>query len=69
VGRSSGPVRYPMSPAPSPVLPVQDARPDAPADACGSCPHPLSAHDAISLRFCRATRDGDLPRGCACPSA
>lgn len=54
-----------MSPAPSPVLPVQDA----PADACGTCPHPLSAHDAISLRFCRATRDGDLPRGCACPSA
>ncbi|MGY2128905.1 RGCVC family protein [Blastococcus sp. SYSU DS0617] len=54
-----------MSSAPSPVLAVQAA----PVDACGNCPHPLSAHDAISLRFCRATRAGDLPRGCACPSS
>ena len=42
---------------------------DAPADVCGRCPHPLSAHDAISLRFCRATKDGDLARGCACPTS
>ncbi|WP_218122318.1 RGCVC family protein [Blastococcus aurantiacus] len=54
-----------MSPAPSPVLPVRDA----PADVCGRCPHPLSAHDTISLRFCRATGAGDLARGCACPTS
>ena len=65
MGRLSGPVRYPMSPAPSPVLPVQGA----PADVCGRCPHPLSVHDAISLRFCRASGAGDLHRGCACPSS
>ena len=33
---------------------------------CGSCPHPLVAHDPIGLRFCRATRAGDIHRGCAC---
>ena len=65
MGRLSGPVRHPMSSAPSPVVPAQDA----PADVCVRCPHPLSAHDAISLRFCRATGDGDLARGCACPTS
>jgi hypothetical protein len=54
-----------MTSAPSPVLPALDA----PADVCDRCPHPLSAHDAISLRFCRATGNGDLPRGCACPTS
>ncbi|WP_176522873.1 RGCVC family protein [Blastococcus aggregatus] len=52
-----------MTSAPSATPTVEHA----PADACGNCPHPLSAHDAISLRFCRATQAGDLPRGCACP--
>ena len=33
---------------------------------CGSCPHPLAAHDPIGLRFCRATRAGDIHRGCVC---
>jgi len=36
------------------------------AAGCGSCPHPLAAHDPIGLRFCRATRDGDITRGCVC---
>lgn len=54
-----------MSSAPSSLPTVERAT----ADACANCPHPLSAHDAISLRFCRATRAGDLPRGCACPSS
>jgi hypothetical protein len=54
-----------MTSAPSTTPAVEHV----PADACGNCPHPLSAHDTISLRFCRATRAGDLPRGCACPSS
>ncbi len=33
---------------------------------CGSCPHPVAAHDPIGLRFCRATRAGDIDRGCVC---
>jgi hypothetical protein len=44
-------------------------RPDAVEDACDTCPHPLAAHDAISLRFCSATRSAALGRGCVCPSA
>ena len=45
------------------------ARPEAVEGACEMCPHPLSAHDAISLRFCSATRAAALTRGCVCPSA
>ena len=36
---------------------------------CGSCPHPLADHDPIGLRFCRATRAGDITRGCVCRTA
>lgn len=54
-----------MTSAPSATPTVEHA----PADACGNCPHPLGAHDAISLRFCHATQAGDLPRGCACPTS
>jgi hypothetical protein len=41
-------------------------------DGCAVCPHPVAAHDTISLRFCRATeaRAGENPaRGCVCPSS
>jgi hypothetical protein len=34
---------------------------------CGVCGHPLSAHDAISVRYCAATAAGALTRGCVCP--
>jgi hypothetical protein len=37
--------------------------------ACAMCPHPLADHDAISLRFCRATEAQATTRGCVCPSA
>jgi hypothetical protein len=37
-------------------------------DACAACPHPLSAHDPIGLRFCRATAAGTVSRGCVCRS-
>ena len=36
--------------------------------ACAVCPHPLAAHDAISLRFCRASEaQATTTRGCVCP--
>ena len=44
-------------------------RTDAVEGACETCPHPLGAHDAISLRFCAATLAAALPRGCVCPSS
>jgi hypothetical protein len=59
-----------MSSAPS----VSEAQRPALAEfgACAACPHPLADHDAISLRFCRATEDhrggGATTRGCVCPS-
>ncbi|WP_221888176.1 RGCVC family protein [Geodermatophilus aquaeductus] len=34
--------------------------------ACGVCPHRVDDHDAIALRFCRATLAGALDRGCVC---
>ena len=45
------------------------ARSGAVDGACEMCPHALSAHDAISLRFCSATLAAALTRGCVCPSS
>jgi hypothetical protein len=52
------------------------ARPEAPAATisplpddgtrCDVCPHPVDDHDAIGLRFCRATRSTGADRACAC---
>ena len=33
---------------------------------CDVCPHAVDEHDAIGLRFCRATRNAALDRSCAC---
>ncbi|SDX84537.1 hypothetical protein SAMN05661080_01435 [Modestobacter sp. DSM 44400] len=43
----------------------------APVDqtGCAACPHPLTEHDPIGLRFCRATSSGTVSRGCVCRSA
>jgi len=52
-----------VSPA---VAPADEVR-----DGCAVCPHPIAAHDAISLRFCRATEapsGGHTTRGCVCPA-
>ena len=38
-------------------------------ELCAVCPHPLAAHDAISLRFCHATQAAATTRGCVCPSS
>jgi hypothetical protein len=55
-----------MSPTTVPV----PGPPDVEAQAlCAVCPHPLAAHDAISLRFCHATRAVATTRGCVCPSS
>ncbi len=36
------------------------------ADSCGSCPHPLTEHDALGTRFCAASATSSLSRGCIC---
>ena len=41
----------------------------ATAPLCDVCPHVLSGHDRIGLRFCRATLDGAIGRGCICRTA
>jgi hypothetical protein len=33
---------------------------------CGVCPHPVVDHDAIALRFCRATMVSAIDRSCVC---
>jgi hypothetical protein len=36
------------------------------ADLCSTCKHPLVLHDAISVRWCAATKLGIGRRGCIC---
>jgi hypothetical protein len=33
---------------------------------CDVCPHPAAAHDVIGRRFCDATLQSALTRGCIC---
>jgi hypothetical protein len=33
---------------------------------CDVCPHLVGDHDAIGLRFCRATRSTGVDRSCVC---
>ncbi len=42
------------------------ARQPQDAPACAVCPHPLDGHDAIALRFRRATAGAQIDRGCVC---
>ena len=39
---------------------------DAAADLCQTCKHPLVSHDAISARWCAATKLGIGHRRCIC---
>jgi hypothetical protein len=39
---------------------------DAAADLCPTCEHPLVSHDAISARWCAATKLGIGRRQCIC---
>jgi hypothetical protein len=49
-----------------PLTTPSTAQLDVLATACPACPHPLDTHDAIDLRFCRATTAGSRTRGCTC---
>ena len=35
-------------------------------ETCAVCPHPRAEHDRIAARFCSATGDGAIVRGCVC---
>jgi hypothetical protein len=48
--------------SPSPAL----VNIDAVADLCPTCKHPLASHDAISARWCAATKLGVGRRECIC---
>lgn len=50
---------------PGPAAPTTPPLPDANALAC-RCGHPLADHDAIAARYCLATANGQLDRGCIC---
>jgi hypothetical protein len=39
---------------------------EAAADLCPTCGHPLDSHDAISARWCAATKLGIGHRECIC---
>ena len=45
--------------------PITNPPVTAPA-ACDVCAHPAAAHDVIGRRFCDATLQGALTRGCIC---
>ena len=60
------------APAHLPPLATALPAPDAQAGdqpGCPACPHPLSAHDPIGVRFCRATAAASIERGCVCRAA
>jgi hypothetical protein len=38
----------------------------AATDLCPTCKHPLASHDAISVRWCAATKLGIGDRECIC---
>lgn len=43
---------------------------DTPAQLmCSVCSHPQDGHDAIAARFCAATLDMAITRGCICKAA
>jgi hypothetical protein len=49
-----------------PLTTLSTTQLDGLATTCPACPHPLDTHDAIDLRFCRATTAGSRTRGCTC---
>jgi hypothetical protein len=57
-------------------MPITEAHPttspdtgELAEDGCVVCPHPMSAHDRISARYCLATAAGTADRGCVCSAA
>ena len=55
----SSPSSTPVLAAPVLAAPVAEA-------ACAACPHPAAGHDPIGRRFCAATLDSSITRGCIC---
>jgi hypothetical protein len=51
-------------PTPAPPALLADALPHV--AICTSCPHPQDAHDAIAARYCAASHDTAITRGCIC---
>jgi hypothetical protein len=47
---------------------LDDAAEAITKEACDVCPHPHADHDAIAARFCSATGNGAIARGCVCQS-
>jgi hypothetical protein len=55
------------TPAPPVLTELFPAQPPAVAEPlCDVCRHTGASHDAIGLRFCAATLNGALTRGCIC---
>ncbi len=54
----------------NPSVPTTQApsshREDDGSAQCDACEHELADHDAIGLRFCRATQEQALTRSCLC---
>jgi hypothetical protein len=48
------------------TFPVFAAPPARPAGSCDVCGHPMAEHDVIAGRFCDATQENALSRGCIC---
>ncbi|UJW31746.1 RGCVC family protein [Saccharothrix sp. AJ9571] len=48
--------------------PIAEAVETRSSNACPACSHPLDGHDNLGTRFCTATIDSHLDRGCICPS-
>jgi hypothetical protein len=36
------------------------------APICSTCPHPVDTHDPIAARYCAATLNAAVTRGCIC---
>ena len=47
---------------------IDDAAEATDKEACDVCPHPHANHDASAARFCSATGNGAIARGCVCQS-
>ena len=45
---------------------ARDTGSDSGTDLCQTCAHPLAVHDAISLRWCAATKLAASDRACIC---
>lgn len=51
----------------TPTSPTQATNSPAPATDVCHCGHTQQEHDAVALRYCRATSADGLQRACTCP--